>query len=267
LPPLAPPPFKQAETAIAPFSPDEIIRLRRSLEGTRKAKAFHPVRTLPRISGVSVDLSPGASPPIVRMQPGEITTLVFIDAAGNPWPLAAAPRVSDSRTFDVEWLQDAPSLLISALSSYEDGNLVAMLRGLATPVMVKLATGEPDSPAQVRTVDYRLDLRIPGRAPGAPSPVAGPDHIALYDSVLQAFLDGLPPPEARAVKLAGGVPQHTRAWQHAGSLFLRTPLDIRSAFEQTIASSDGTHVYRLQPTPFVTLSSGGKTLVLELEIQ
>ncbi len=266
LPPLSPPPFKQAEAAVAPFTPDEIVKLRRALDGTRKAKAFRPLRTVPRISTATVDLSPGASPPIARMMPGEIATLVFIDMAGHPWPLAAAPRVSDSRSFDVEWLQDAASVLISPLSSYEDGNLVAMLAGLPTPVVVKLATGEPDTKASTRVIDYRLDLRVPGRAPGSPPASAGPERIALYDSTMQAFLDGLPPSEARAVKLQGEVPPRTKIWQYGGALFLRTELSIQSAFDQTMASSDGTRVYRLPPTPFVTLSSGPAALVLQLDI-
>jgi len=271
LPPLVPPPgsppdFNAAKAAIAPFTPAEIVKLRRSLDDTRKAKAYRPVRTVPRISSITVDLSPGAALPIARMLPGEMATLVFTDMAGNARPLAAAPRVSDARSFEVEWLQDTASVVISSRSSYEDGNLVVMLRGHTTPVMVKLVTGEPDSANKNRVVDYRLDLRVPGHAPGAPLPVMGAEKISLYDDVMQGFLDGLPPKEAIVVALRGEVPSRTQVWQFDGALYLRTRVNIRSAFDQTMASSDGMRVYRLPPTPYIALSDGDRSVIVELEI-
>lgn len=271
LPPLVPPPgavsdFKLAKAVISPFTPEEIVKLRRSLDDTRKAKAYRPVRTVPRISSITVDLSPGAALPIARVLPGEMATLVFMDMTGNAWPLAAPPRVSDARSFNVEWLQDSASVVISATSTYEDGNLAVMLRGHATPVMVKLVTGEPDSAGKNRIVDYRLDLRIPGRAPDAPPPVAGAAKISLYDDVMQGFLDGLPPKEAIPVALRGEIPARTQAWQFDGALFLRTRVNIRSAFDQTMASGDGTKIYRLAPTPYVTLSDGDRSVIVELDI-
>ncbi|AKU21205.1 DotH/IcmK family type IV secretion protein [Massilia sp. NR 4-1] len=271
LPPLVPPSggqldFNTAKAAIAPFTPDEIIKLRRTLDDTRKAKAYRPVRTVPRISSITVDLSPGAALPIARMLPGEMATLVFTDMAGNAWPLAAAPRVSDARSFEVEWLQDTASVVISSRSSYEDGNLVVMLRSHATPVMVKLVTGEPDSVGKNRIVDYRLDLRIPGHAPGAPRPINGTEKIALNDDAMQGFLDGIPPKNAIAIALHGDVPSRTQVWQFAGALYLRTRANIRSAFDQTMASSDGTRVYRLPPTPYIALSDGDRSVIVELDI-
>lgn len=268
LPPLSPPTsLKQAESVLVPLAPDEIVKLRKMLENMRKANAYHPVRTVPKTRDTTVDLSPGATIPIARMLPGEMSTLVFIDGLGNPWPLAAPPRVSDQRSFDVDWLKDSSSVVISPLSSYEDGNLAVILRGLATPIMIKLVTGEPDSNNKSREVDYRLDIRIPGRAPGAPTGVAGPERIALYDTVLQGFLDGLPPKEAHAVKVQGGAPARTQVWQFDGAVYVRTAADFQSAFEQTMAASDGTRVYRLAPTPYVTLSEGGQSLVLQLDIE
>lgn len=268
LPPLTPPSAeKQAESILVPLAPDEIIKLRKMLENMRKANAFHPVRTIPKTRVTTADLSPGAPIPIARMLPGEMSTLVFIDGQGNPWPLATAPRVSDQRSFEAEWLKDSASVVISPLSSYEDGNLAVILQGLATPIMVKLVTGEPDSNNKSREVDYRLDIRVPGRAPGAPAGVAGPERIALYDTILQGFLDGLPPKEAREVKIHGGGPARTQVWQFDGAVYVRTAADFRSAFEQTMGASDGTRVYRLAPTPYVTLSEGGQSLVLALEIE
>lgn len=267
LPPLAPPPPSQlGDNLAAPFSPAEIVKMRKQFDSTRRAKAYRPVRTVPRISSLTVDLSPGSSLPIVRMLPGETSTLLFLDAGGNAWPLATAPRVSDGRLFDVEWLQGTATVVISALSPYEDGNLSVLLQGFATPVVVKLATGEPDSKATSRIVDYRLDLRIPGRAPGAPKGQTGTDKIALYDDIMQGFLDGVPPPAAKPIKVSGPSSGKARIWSHDGALFVRTPLSIQTAFDQSMAAGDGTKVYRLPLTPFVTLADGEHAVTLQLDI-
>ena len=265
--PLQPPrDFDRAAQVVSPFSNDEIVHLRQQLDDSRKAKAFHPVRTVPRISSLSVDLSPGATLPIARTLPGETTTLVFLDASGAPWPLAAIPRVSDNRYFDAEWLQGTAAIVISALSAYEDGNITVFLQGLPTPVVVRLATGEPDSSDKSRVVDYRLDLRVPGRGPNTPPGVTGPDRIALYDDTLQAFLDGLPPAGAKEVSIQGVPPGQTRVWEFGGALFVRTRCDIQTAFDRSLASADGTRVYRLDRTPYVTLADAGRSVTLQLDI-
>lgn len=265
--PLVPPGnFELAGQVVSPFSNDEIVRLRQQLDDSRRAKAYHPVRAVPRISSMSVDLSPGAALPIARVLPGEQTTLVFVDSTGAPWPLAVAPRVSDPRYFDVEWLQGTPSVVISALSAYEDGNVTVFLTGMATPVVVKMATGEPDSKEKSRVVDYRLDLRVPGRGPNAQAPFMGPGRIALYDDTMQAFLDGIPPRDAKSVTPHGDVPARTQIWQYGDSMFVRTSYDIQTAFDQSMSSADGTRVYRLAPTPYVTLSDLGRSVTLQLDI-
>ncbi|VFR81230.1 hypothetical protein ISE1_2724 [plant metagenome] len=51
-----------------------------------------------------------------------------------------------------------------------------------------------------------------------------------------------------------------------GMLYLRTPLGMETAFDQTIGAADGTRVYKLAPTPFVMLSELGHLLQLQLDI-
>jgi intracellular multiplication protein IcmK len=145
--------------------------------------------------------------------------------------------------------------------------MAVFLEGLATPIMIKLTSGEPDRNAKVRYVDYRLDLRIPGRGPNAKAPLLGPGRIGMYNDALQGFLDGTPPSDAKTVRIEGEPPAHTVVWQMGDSLYLRTPLEIRSAFDQTMSSADGMHVYKLAPTPLVTVSEGGQDVSLMLDIE
>eukprot|EP00887_Chlorella_sp_A99_P003791 scaffold31.g3791.t1 len=120
--------------------------------------------------------------------------------------------------------------------------------------------------SSTRAVDYRLDLRVPGRGPNAQEPIVTQDQIALYDNTMQAFLDGVPPQKARTVKIVGDSAQRTQAWQLEGTLYLRTALGMETAFDQTIGAADGTRVYKLAPTPFVMLSELGHPLQLQLDI-
>jgi intracellular multiplication protein IcmK len=263
----APPVINQARDVVSPFTAPEIRELHGDFDETRRAKASQPVNTVPRISSISVDLSPGGAPPMVRTARNEPSTVLFLDSTGAPWPLAAAPRLATGDYFDVVWLKDTASIVITALSSYEQTGIAVFLKGLPTPIMIKLTSGDPDSSAKTRIVDYRLDLRIPGRGPGAKAPILGPGRIGLYDDVLQAFLDGVPPTDARHIRIEGEPPSHTQVWQLGGSMYLRTPLDIRSAFEQTMSSADGMHVYKLDPTPLIAVSQGGQNLSLTLDIE
>lgn len=269
LAPLVPPAevaFDVATQMVAPFTPGQVEALHGTLDQNRRAMSIPPVQAIPESRSVSVNLSPGAAVPILRTMPGETSTLVFLDETGAPWPLAAAPRISNDKLFYAEWLKSSPIVVVSAKTFYEQGNLTVFLQGLVTPVIVKLATGEARSTAKTRTVDYRLDLRVPGRGPNAQAPIVTQGQIALYDTTMQAFLDGVPPEKARVVKTVGDTGQRTQAWQMDGSLYLRTPLGMETAFDQTIGAADGTRVYKLPPTPFVMLSELGHLLQLQLYI-
>ncbi|MBI3903271.1 MAG: conjugal transfer protein TraN, partial [Nitrosomonadales bacterium] len=157
-------------------------------------------------------------------------------------------------------------VVISVLAPYEAGNLTVFLHGLATPVVLKLSAGETNSKAKSRVVDYRLDLRVPGRGPNARSPLLEEGKIGLYDDTLQAFLDGIPPRDAKKVKVHSATPIAAQVWQYGGDIFIRTVFEIQTAFDQSIASADGTRVYRLPPTPYITLSEMGRSITLQLDI-
>ncbi|KPX95127.1 hypothetical protein ALO64_03488 [Pseudomonas meliae] len=270
LPPLNPPEnehFDSAMEVAQPFTPEQIKQMRQALENTRKAKAWQPVRGIPRISSVSVDLSPGASMPVLRVVPGELSNLIVLDSTGAPWPLAATPRVSNPDLYTAEWLQGTHTVVVSTPSPYETGSLALYLEGATTPVIVKIVSGEPDGDKdRARVYDARLDLRVPGRGPLAKAAVMGPGKIALYDDLLQAFLDGIPPKDAKQVKAQGAVPSQTQIWQYDGNLYVRTRQDFQTAFDNTLASGDGTRVYRLPVTPFITLSQMGQKVTLQLDI-
>ena len=88
----------------------------------------------------------------------------------------------------------------------------------------------------------------------------------MYDDIIQSFLDGLPPEDSIKIKFSGNSSVPVQIWKYKNSLYVRTSLNIQNAFDQIISSGDGTKVYKIMETPFITFSDDDKKIVLQLEI-
>lgn len=165
------------------------------------------------------------------------------------------------------YLPDSPSIVVQASRVYDTGSVTVYLKGLAVPVTISLASGSPSDKAASQFSDSRLDLRIPQTQPGKSRPVRqAKEKVGLYDDTLQAFLDGVPPKEARPLRVKGGVPA-TQAWQMGDDLYLRSGAILRDEFEQTLTAADGTHVWKLPVTPYVMFSVQGNNVPLTIELE
>lgn len=266
--PLPPPQsalFNRAKEDIAPLTPQEVRQLVGQQAELDKAVASSPVAIIPKISALTIDLSPGASLPLVRTAKDYPSSLSFIDSTGAPWKLGAAP-ISGSPDFNLLWVPNSAVMVVIAKTPFKNANATVYLEGLSVPVVLNLTSGEPDSSAKTWVVDSRLDMRVPRRGPGA-QPGAAPEmRIALHDQTLQAFLDGVPPKEARRLKTTGGVPE-TSVWQMGDDLYVRSRADIRDEFEATLSSADGTHLWKLPLTPYVSFSVMGRTEALNVALE
>ncbi len=266
--PLPPPRsvmFNQAIDQISPVTPEETRELvGRSVE-MDKAFATQPIAIIPKISALTVDLSPGASLPLVRTALNYPSSLSFIDSTGAPWKLGAAP-LPGSDDFDAFWVPNSAVMVIYAKKPFVSANVTVYLEGLSVPIMLSVSSGEADTSIKTWTVDSRLDMRIPRRGPAA-LPGAAPEmRIGLHDKTLQAFLDGVPPKEARRLKTTGGIPE-TTVWQLGDDLYVRSRADIRDEFEATLSSADGTHLWKLPLTPYVSFSVMGRTEALNVALE
>ncbi len=265
--PLPPPSplYAQAEEAVSPLTPDEIRQLRARQSEVNRAMTSPPVAVVPRISALTVDLAPGASLPLVRTAMNYPSSLTFIDSTGAPWKLGAAP-ISGNPAFQIYWVPDSPVMVVYAKQPFVSGNITVYLSGLSVPIVLNVTSGEPDTAAKTWTVDSRLDMRVPRRGPAAKATAIPESRIGLHDSTLQTFLDGIPPKEARRLKVTGGVPD-TTVWQLGDDLYIRSRADIRDEFEATLSSADGTHLWKLPVTPYVTFSVMGKTTALNIALE
>ncbi|ABS77467.2 type IV secretion protein IcmK [Coxiella burnetii] len=237
-----------------PLSPDQIRTLHYLFDQSQQAAAAAPgVPPKPTSASVIVNLSPGATPPIIRLSSGFVTSLVFLDSSGAPWPIQAYD-LGDPKSFNIQWNKKGNTLLVQALSHYKAGNLAVVLQGLDTPVMLTLMPGQ-------RAVDYRVDLRVPGLGPNANPDLDG--LPATESPELLNVLNGVPPSNSKPLTITGG---DCQGWLIKGHIFLRTRLTVLSpGWISTMSSADGTHAYELQTTPVVLASQRGQLVKLMIE--
>ncbi|MDX6917819.1 DotH/IcmK family type IV secretion protein [Pectobacterium carotovorum] len=236
------------------------------MDGASRGRAWSAADIVPRISTLTINLSPGASLPVLRTTTFQASTVMFTDNTGAPWPLAAPPYSGNPIGFAVNFIPESSVMTVQAKRLYDRGNVTVYLKGLAVPIIIELNSGEASNQAKSRVVDSRLDLRIPQRGPQAKKLPTGQTKIGLNNPTLQAFLDGVPPKEARQLKTQGELPD-TRVWQIGDDLYVRTRSEIRDEFELTQASGDGTWLYKLPLTPEIAFSLAGKTVYLSISLE
>lgn len=221
---------------------------------------------VPRISSLTVNLSPGASLPLVRTAMNNLSVVTFTDINGSPWPQSDPPYNAAPKLFDVQYNENM--VTITPLRPWASGNISVYLKGLSVPVILNVTSGETDTPSSSQEMDSRLDLRIPRQGPTSPVVSIPTDKIALHDATLQAFLDGIPPrdPSVKRLKFTGNVPD-TTIWQHGDDLLVRSRAMLRDEFEQTLSSADGTHLWKLPVTPLLTFSVNGQSVHVTPELE
>lgn len=239
---------------LMPMTPAQIKTLRSMYNASREASAYGVITPpKPLASSRPVDLSPGATPPVVRLSSGYITSLVFVDATGAPWPVKAYD-LGNTKAYNIAWDKKGNTLMVQAITQYKPANLAVMLHGLDTPVMITLI------PAQ-QVVDYRVDMRVPRMGPNAKA-----NMLALPSAsspMLLGVLDGIQPPASAALQVVGGPAQ---AWLRDGQVFMRTSLTVISpGWVSMVSSADGTHAYMLPRASVILATDHGKTVQLRLK--
>lgn len=247
--------FGSMAQTMLPMSPDQIKRLRELFNQTQAAAATAPgTPPRPTISSQYVKLEPGATPTVIRLAQGYVTTLAFLDSTGQPWPVDNYD-IGNPQAFNIQWDKKSNLLMIQATSLYNVGNLAVQLRGLETPVMVTLISGQ-------KAVDYRVDLRVPGNGPNAKA-LLGRSLPQSADPALLNILEGVPPIGNKVLKVSGGLVQ---AWLVGNRFYLRTRLTLISpAWIATMSSPDGMKAYEMPKTPLILGFENGQSIQLKVE--
>ena len=207
-------------------------------------------------SSLQVSLEPGAIHPVIRLAAGFVTSMVFVDQTGTPWPIVAYD-IGDSSAFNVQWDSIGNTMFLQSMQNYAHGNMAVRLKDLNTPVMISIVAGQ-------REVDYRIDLQIQSRGPGASMPTLTTATIpANVKPAMISILDGIPPEKSRKLEVMDGLGQ---AWVIDNKMYFRTKLKIISpAWDSMLTSADGTHVYELASTPTILSSVDGHMVNIKIK--
>lgn len=252
--------YDTAVNQLTPLTADQIRALRKRIDQAKRAAATNPrTPSKPVSSSITVDLSPGAPPPIVRVS-NLGATVNFIDSTGAPWDILEVNNMARGRFEVLKPVPSIPSLTITANGDYVEGDVAVFLKDLQFPVVVKMIAGQ-------RETDYRLDIRIPRRGPNAIAPVRGTAAIDLPKDYMQALLDGTEAANAKPIRIENGS-TGMKAWAVGDHIVLRTNQTlINPAYFGMLSAADGTRVYEIPQTPVVTISTNGaaRNVILELE--
>jgi intracellular multiplication protein IcmK len=248
--------FASVKNQLFPLDTDKIHSLKHNYhenEFDKAADAGTPPK--PTATSQFVNLSPGSIPPVIRLSQGFVSSLVFLDSTGSPWPISAYD-LGDPASFDIQWDKTSNTMMIQSKKLYTYGNLAVRLVGLNTPVMLTLVPGQ-------KAVDYRVDLRVQGIGPNASNLPMEEGLPPTANSVLLHVLEGVPPSGSKRLVVNGG---DARAWLLNSRMFVRTNLTILSpGWVGSMTSADGMHAYELQKSPVLLVSWHGKVMQLKIE--
>lgn len=248
--------FEATKRQLFPLSPEQIVELRREHDTHELANITNPdAPPRPTATSQFVNLSPGSTPPVIRLAQGFVSSLVFLDSTGAPWPISAYD-LGDPTAFNIQWDKTSNTMMIQAQKLYTYGNLAIRLKGLNTPVMITLIPGQ-------KAVDYRVDMRIQGIGPNAQTLPLEVGLPSSANDILLHVLDGVPPPGSERLTVSGG---DARAWLYRERMYVRTNLTILSpGWIGSMTSADGMHAYEMQKAPVLLVSWHGKVMQLKIE--
>jgi intracellular multiplication protein IcmK len=239
-----------------PLTPRQVIKLRQLIDNSQRAAAIPAtVPPKPVSTTLMMNLAPGATPPAIRLAQGYVTSLVFVDSTGAPWPIASFD-IGDPKTSRIQWDGKSNVLLIQAISPYADSDLVIRLVGLMTPITLELVSGQ-------RVVDFRTDIHVSGLGPNAKELPSGTGLPSSANQFLLEVLDGVGPPGSRLLTVNGGDAQ---AWLFGDKMYVRTRLTVLSpGWVGRMVSPDGMYAYEIQKSASILVSQYGTPIELKIE--
>lgn len=239
-----------------PLTPRQVVQLHQQIDISQRAAAI-PANVPPKpvSTTLMMNLAPGTTPPAVRLAQGYVSSLVFIDSTGAPWPIAAFD-IGNPKAVALQWDGKSNILLIQAISPYSDGDIVVRLVGLETPITLQLVSGQ-------RVVDYRVDIHVSGLGPNTKEMPLGTTLPNSANQLLLGVLDGVGPAGSKLLTVRGA---DSQAWLLGQTIYLRTRLTVLSpGWVGKMVSPDGMQAYELPKTSSVLVSRYGEPAELKIE--
>lgn len=245
------------------LSPEQIRDLHIKIDRMGRAAAEDPNGAPPRpeTSSVVASLTPGSTPPVVRIYMNYPTSLVVVDSAGNPWPVdnwaGGSKNIEIKRPTAKDSIEGASITMtpLTPTGKYTHGGMTLYLKGLAVPVSLTYVGGQP-------VVDTRVEIRIPARGPNTTAPSSVGVGPAANPSLL-SLIDGVAPQGAKSLKVMGAA----SAWSIGENrMLVRTPLTIISpGYISGMKSADGTNVYEMEQVSELRALNAGQIVSISID--
>ncbi|TAK74362.1 MAG: type IV secretion protein IcmK [Gammaproteobacteria bacterium] len=239
-----------------PLTPRQVVQLHQQIDMSQRAAAI-PANIPPKpvSTTLMVNLAPGTTPPAIRLAQGYVSSLVFVDSTGSPWPIAAFD-IGNPKAVNIQWDGKSNIIMLQAVSTYSNGDIVLRLLGNPTPITLELVSGQ-------RVVDYRVDIHVSGIGPNSKDLPIGSSLPSSANQLLLGVLDGVAPAGSKPLTVHGADAQ---AWLMVDKIYLRTRFTVLSpGWTDTMVSPDGMHAYELPKTSSVLISRYGEPAELKVE--
>lgn len=247
----------------ANVSPEEIRRIKQIIEAQERAMIEQkPPQMLTRTIRVSAD--PGAQVPTVDIVPGFVTTIIFTDSHGQPWPVVGH-TVGNDRDFKTTAypVKDRPEmahvLTISTTYPWISTSVSVSLEGLTVPITIMAKTNQAKS-------DGRIDMQVSGVGPNS-SNIKKTNDIpsSVSDKTMMDFVDGVVPSSAKEVGLSNPG-DNMRAWMYNGHLYVRARYVISSpGWLEKTTGVGGVNVYKMKPTSVILYARNGNIEMTQVD--
>jgi intracellular multiplication protein IcmK len=250
--------FNRAMQETFPMSPDQIREYRQLQEQTNRAMVQPVAPGRPVSRSLRLSLRPGEVTPVLRVQPGVVSTLTFSDGTGQPWPVMSVvtgnPQAYVAQSAGPEGKSNI--IVMSTIQPWMPSNVVVTLMGYPVPITMMLQQGSPET-------DYRVDVQLSSRGPNALAESPGAVSLAATDdSTMMSFGDGVAPPDSR--KLRTNSPD-VDVWMHGDLMYVRTPGEIVSPrYVGRSSNVSGVNVFSLPDSPVLLVSRGGQLTSIKI---
>ncbi|MDA8029172.1 MAG: hypothetical protein M0Z25_09375 [Nitrospiraceae bacterium] len=249
------PAFREILRQNAPLTPDEIRQYRHVMNEKQRATYGSRPPTLRQTQDV-VHLGGGAAPLVVRVAPGYSGALVVTDITGAPWPVTHHKVASKRFLVEHPGTKAGNTLIVTPRGYYGSTDLLIFLKGLDTPVAVRLVN-DP------RSMDLSTRLVVARPGPNARPPEVGPAPAPVVTDVQERFLAGIPPAGAKRLRASK---DYVSAWAFGGRYFIRTREVLASPAHLSLShGEDGVALYEVAPVPVLIVDHGGKSVMVTLE--
>lgn len=252
------PKFNPVETLInSRLTPEEILQIRKVIQDENLAKEVPLAgRATPAIRTIKIDLSPDATPPILRISKGAGATIVFT-RSGQQVEIEQYVNFAKKQISVNEF--GVGILAISALADEQHNAAFAVrLKDIPVPVQFTVLTGQPMS-------DYRIDAYLPSlSASGKSSLSISQEESNLSTAMMFAMSNIVPDGYTKGVASAGQV-----FLDKAGEQMLYrihgTLISPAMPESSRLESPDGMKVYALPATGILSVLIDGKISTVKIE--